>query len=120
MDRSKAALSVWGTIWRIALTLNFVVLARILFRAQDFGHVGEILSALGNEGLHLGHLDWRILTLLGACFVVHWFPRRYVDRIGAWLSSWHIVAQGAAFAAAVLIIMQAASTDVVPFIYFQF
>lgn len=118
--REKKKLSAWGWTWRVALTLNFVVLARILFRAQDFSQAGEIVDALFAGTVYVNSMTPLLWTLLIGCYVVHWLPRSPIDRLRDSLAKIPIPAQGAVLAAALLIIMQAASTEVVPFIYFQF
>ncbi|MGM0578599.1 MAG: MBOAT family O-acyltransferase [Myxococcota bacterium] len=118
--RVKPTFGWWGWTWRVLLTLHFVVLARILFRAQSFGHAGEVTMQILEGTTHVTAMTPILWAMLVGTYVVHWLPRRYVDGIGDLLGRLPMPAQGAALATAVLLIMQAASTDVVPFIYFQF
>lgn len=118
--REKKKLSFGGWAWRMLLTLHFVVLARILFRSQSFEHAGLVLDALTAGTFHVVSVTPGILALLGACYLVHWLPRNLVELTWVWYRRLPTVAQGAALGAAILGIMQAASADVVPFLYFQF
>ncbi|MCB9730457.1 MAG: MBOAT family protein [Deltaproteobacteria bacterium] len=110
----------WAWLWRVALTLHFVVFARILFRSQSFGQAADVASALVSGGTHVTAMTPLLWGMLLGSFVVHWLPRRYVDGIGRTYERLPIVLQGALLAAAILMMMQVASADVVPFIYFQF
>ena len=118
--RVTPKLSWWGWTWRVFLTLHFIVLARILFRAQDFGHAGEITGALLAGTFHVNQMSPALWGMLVGTFLVHWAPRRYTDGIGRAYERLPALVQGVLLGAAILAITQAATTDVVPFIYFQF
>ncbi len=120
LKRQKPVLTTWGWVWRVFVTLNFVAFARILFRAQDFTHAGEVVAAMTAGTGHLTNITPLIGGLLAGTFIIHWLPRRYIDVIGEVYMRLPALAQGALLGGAVLGIMQAASSDVVPFIYFQF
>ena len=117
--RKRPTLNAWGYVWRIALTLHFVVLARILFRAQDFAEAGRIIAAIFDGSTYVTFAP-EVLLLLGACYLHHWTPRKWVDDLSvAWLRL-PALAQGALLAVGILGIMQVAHSDVKAFIYFQF
>ena len=118
--RKKPVLTAWGTVWRVFVTLHFVAFARILFRARDFGDAGAVVEALSEGTLHAVSMTPTLWALLIGCYVVHWLPRGLVNGLARQLARLPIVLQGALLGAAVLLITQAASTEVVPFIYFQF
>ena len=118
--RAKFKWTFGGWLWRMLLTLHFVVLARILFRAQTFEHVGEVVGVLLEGTLHVAAMTPLLWAVLLGCYVVHWLPRSLVDVTWTWYARLPTLAQGAALGLAILAIMQAASADVVPFIYFQF
>ena len=120
LKRVKPVLTWWGLTWRVVVTLHFVAFARILFRSQDFAQAGTVVEALTAGSVHLTNISPLIGALLLGTFVIHWLPRRYVDVFGDLYVRLSPLLQGAILAAAVLGIMQMASTDVVPFIYFQF
>lgn len=144
--RKKAVMTKPGLVFRIALTLNFVVFARVLFRSPTWGKVGEYFGALGGSGavpLNVKGLDlherlyesWGIdlarywdgsgafgfyaLALLVLTFVVHWTPRGYVRALGHAFERAPIAAQGAIFTAAAMLTAQIAD-GTSAFIYFQF
>ncbi len=118
--RVAPRLTWWGWTWRVFVTLHFIVLARILFRARDFTHAGEICASLLSGTAHVNQMTPTLWALLVGTFIVHWAPRRYVDGIGRAYERLPALLQGALLGLSILCIMQVAATDVVPFIYFQF
>lgn len=129
-------IGLWGHVWRIFLTLHFIVLCRILFRSQTFEEAGNIFDIAslpvqaifdpalwpdeGKMPFDVTNMTPWLWVLLVGSFVVHWTPRKWVDGIGTQLARLPFPVQGALFAGAIMLINLAASSDVVPFIYFQF
>ncbi|MGB0589449.1 MAG: MBOAT family O-acyltransferase [Myxococcota bacterium] len=116
--------SRWGLIWRVALTLHFVVLCRILFRCQDFAEVGAFNDTLllgapeGSAWYDIQSEPW-LLGLLLVCFVVHWTPRKWMYAIRDRLEALPLPGQALLFATVVFGVM--ANMEIaVPFIYFRF
>lgn len=118
--RGQGPIRGFSLVWRVALTLHFVVFARILFRSGSFGQAGDVVAGLLRGGTHVTAMTPVLWGMLIGAFVVHWLPRRYVDGIGRRYERLPMLLQGALLGCALLLIMQAASADVVPFIYFQF
>lgn len=124
LKRQKATPGTLGVVWRVALTLHFVVLCRILFRCQDFDHVGRFNETLlwgAPEGVSplATQSDPLALGLMLVMFLVHWTPRTWSFKIRDGLERLPIGAQGCLFGLVLLIVM--ASMEIaVPFIYFRF
>jgi D-alanyl-lipoteichoic acid acyltransferase DltB (MBOAT superfamily) len=127
--KSDEVLGAWGLVWRVALTLQFVVFMRILFRSADPHYTSA--EALAKAGDITGRLfdgafsdvtvltPWLAVLLIGS-YVVHWTPRYWVE------STWHgfrrlpFVLQGAVVAAAIMLAAKLISGRPLPFEYFQF
>jgi D-alanyl-lipoteichoic acid acyltransferase DltB (MBOAT superfamily) len=107
-------------LWKVFVTFNFVVLARILFRADGFAESWQYTVSLCSQGFGLARIDAEIWTVLGVSYAIHWTPRQWVDQAGEWFTRMPAVAQGAALATIAAVVATVAETDVVPFIYFQF
>ena len=107
-------------LWKIALTLNFVILARILFRAPSLTAAGDIWLAMWGNGWGLSRIDkvtW--LVLLGS-FAVHFSPPNWLEEARRRFAVLPAYAQGAVLSIVAVAMAAIAETDVVPFIYFQF
>jgi alginate O-acetyltransferase complex protein AlgI len=105
---------------RWALTLHFVVLGWVVFRAQSIGDVGSFLSRLTVKG-PLTLLSMPVLVALIAVFSLQLLPPQWVQ----WLQG--LTARGrpallAGGLAAVIVLAGAtvSSQGVPPFIYFRF
>lgn len=83
-DPAVAPPGWWAFAWRFLLTFHFVVVARILFRAEDFGGSWAYVQGLMEPGWvmpRFAHLTW-VMLVLG--FAVHWTPEAWQDRAEAW------------------------------------
>ena len=118
-QRQEPAPGLWGHAWRIFLTLHFVVLARILFRAQSFAQAAEVTGVLLRGTTQITAMTGSLWAILGGSYLAHWTPRGIMDTLMERYERLPAVAQGVAFAVVVLLVMQFKS-DVVPFIYFKF
>jgi alginate O-acetyltransferase complex protein AlgI len=129
--RQKPQYGLWGAVWRIFVTLNFVVFARIFFRSKDFEQAGDVfarlgeLSFAGDFDLYAhpdgggGGYDLTVLSVLIGCYIVHWTPRRWIFSIGASYERLPFAAKGAILCVVALVGMNLVEGKV-PFKYFQF
>ena len=107
------------------MTLSFISFTRIFFRSQDLQTVRQLLDGMVNN-LHpellpkivLGY--WKIITLTGICYTIHWLPGGIKSKYRNYFSelSWPMMAIAAA--SVILIVYQFMSSEMQPFIYFQF
>jgi len=116
-SRKQPWLSV---LWKVFVTFNFVVLARILFRADGFAESWDYTVALLNNGWGLGRIDGGVWWILGISYAIHWTPKHWIDNAREGFKGLTPAAQGAALAGIAAVVATVAETDVVPFIYFQF
>jgi len=69
----------WPRTWRVLLTLHFIVLARILFRAEDFGTSWVYLQGLWDATLLMPRFSVLALVILALGFLIHFSPDRWQD-----------------------------------------
>ncbi len=101
-------------------TFHYVCFAWIFFRAPDLGSATGVLVQLSQLSVGAANLTPHILAVMAAGFVTHFWPRRAFDAVVAGYARLHWAWQGASLVAVGLALRKLASTDVVPFIYFQF
>ena len=109
----------------IFITFNLVCFAWIFFRAHDMKTVGQILTQITTSfGFSLIpeiiYSYYIIFTILLVGFTIHWLPAKFKEwyrgifiKTPFWLKAIITVI-------VVIIIFQAKSSNVQPFIYFQF
>jgi alginate O-acetyltransferase complex protein AlgI len=110
----------WLDLLRVVLTLQFVVLSRILFRATSLENAGDVAGQLltGTTSVaQIGDDVWRVL-LLG--FYLHYVPRSQLEWVRARFVAAPAWAQGLMLALVALTVGLFATGGVVPYIYFQF
>ena len=102
------------------LTFHFVCLGWIFFRASSLESAFALLRALALPWTIGPWLSAALSLALGVGLFGQALPMAVRERIRARFSTLPMVAQGAAFAAAVLFIEVLGPSGVAPFIYFQF
>ena len=111
--------------WKILFTFSFITFTRIFFRSTDMESVQQWFGQIANN------MSWDTATqvmkynniplgiiLIG--YITHWLPQSWKDYIEHVFTQSHYVVKGAIAMVVVLICYQAYSTDIQPFIYFQF
>lgn len=126
----KLELRLWGYVWRILLTLHFIMLARILFRAgiyaqhpdiEPWDKVGDIFSALGAGSYDVVTIMTPALwILLVGTYLWHWTPRRWTEMTFTLYRKLPLLAQGLLLGAFILAIVELAAGRPLPFQYFKF
>ncbi|MFT7624292.1 MAG: alginate O-acetyltransferase complex protein AlgI, partial [Myxococcota bacterium] len=107
-------------IWRVALALTFVTLARILFRGEDMAQCWRVTDQLLGTNWTFHHIHWKIWLVMGLSYGIHWSPKRWVTQAGLLFRTLPGVAQGALMAVVLGWMVHLSNTQPVPFIYFQF
>jgi alginate O-acetyltransferase complex protein AlgI len=117
--------SVLYRIVMIFVTLTFISFTRIWFRSANLETVGFIFDRMSN---HLGlDLIWDIIVgyklvfaviLLG--YLIHWIPERFKVQYRTAFAQLPVPAMIAIVVIAFFCLYQAMSSEMQPFIYFQF
>ena len=108
------------------LTFHFVAFCWIFFRASDFANA---LNVIGNIGMLewspqnwwsviAGYQNVAIVMLIG--FIWHFIPQNWQDQQLLFFHRIPVVGKVVLFAVTIWIISATASSEVQPFIYFQF
>lgn len=117
---------LWITrAWKIAFTFAFITFTRIFFRGNDMESINLWFAQVANN------MSWDTATevirhnniplgviLIG--YITHWLPQHWKDYVEHVFAESHYAVKIAIALVVVLICYQAYSTDIQPFIYFQF
>jgi D-alanyl-lipoteichoic acid acyltransferase DltB (MBOAT superfamily) len=107
-------------LFLVAVTFHYVCLGWVFFRAPSFATAWDVLRGLGALSGGTANVSPLLWALLGAGALTHLVPDRWVERgrdLVVWLPA---PAQALLLAATVVAVRLARTTEVVPFIYFQF
>ncbi|MEY4579628.1 MAG: hypothetical protein RL701_4331 [Pseudomonadota bacterium] len=107
-------------VLKIAGTLHFVVLSRILFRASSFSNAADVMRQLAEGSVGLFHITGSVWALLALGYAAHFTPKRLFEGIRQGFVRLPAPAQGAVLAGVAGGLMLVATENVVPYIYFQF
>ncbi len=112
----------WALGWRWALTFQFVVIARILFRADDLGHAAQMWSALWSrwDGLSIPRWSPHAWTVLALGYAVHFTPRAWAESARTGFLSLPAPAWGLALALCGWAGVRWGVGDTLAFIYYAF
>ncbi len=102
------------------LTFHYVCLAWIFFRAEGFPRARAMLRQIFAGGLHVTNLSRGVVLVIALGFAAHLVPDDLYDRVRRRFAALPAPAQGALLFAVALVLKRVASTQVVPFVYFQF
>ncbi|MCR4613211.1 MAG: MBOAT family protein [Bacteroidaceae bacterium] len=111
--------------WRILITFHLAAFAWIFFRNQTFEGSFLMLEQIFTNFQPQIFLQWAtsywavgLLMLLG--YVLHFLPQSWSDRSQQFVTRSPLVVQALLIVAVIFIVIQVKSSDVQPFIYFQF
>ena len=110
----------WLMLLKIFGTFHFVVLTRILFRADSFASAGDVTSQLLKGTTSLAQISWGLWLVLGVSYLIHWLPQGWVTGAKGIFMRLPAPAQGLVVAGVAAVLVKMAATQVVPYIYFQF
>jgi D-alanyl-lipoteichoic acid acyltransferase DltB (MBOAT superfamily) len=107
------------------ITFHFVAFGWIYFRSPDIPHVYQMLNQIGQS------FDWQqipvkiaaykiVFALILFGFIMHLLPYKWKDKAKQWYIDLPIIVKTSIFALAIVVAYQAASSEIQPFIYFQF
>ncbi len=117
--------TVWANIWKIAITFTFITFTRVFFRSESMEVVNGMLSQIrGAMDLSLVPeilvaYKWVFLVMFFG-FFIHWLSDAWKERIKNWFVASPLWVQAVISAATVIVVYQSITSDMQPFIYFQF
>ncbi|MFV0590732.1 MAG: MBOAT family O-acyltransferase [Draconibacterium sp.] len=117
--------NVWANIWKITVTFSFITFTRVFFRSESMDVVNGMLHQIGTAmdlslvPQVLVAYKWVFLVMLFG-FVIHWLSDSWKERIKDWFVASPLWVQVVLAAITVIVVYQSISSDMQPFIYFQF
>lgn len=115
----------WRRVLGILLTFHLVCFGWIFFRASSFENgwlvLEQIFTSFHPEIVPQFFAGYKMVCffiLLG--YVLHFTPESWERKAYQWSTSAPLLAKAAAFTLMIILVMQLKSSDVQPFIYFQF
>lgn len=129
MGLTGASLGSRGSILRyfvnIVVTFHFVAFCWIFFRNMDFGNSMAMLTQICTAfhadifpQLIVGY--WKVFALMGLGYVLHFLPAKWENATKSVMERAPFVAYVAVLLVVIYIAIQMKSSDIQPFIYFQF
>jgi hypothetical protein len=107
-------------IWKIALMFHFTVLSRILFRSPTLDTAGGVWGQLFEGTGTLENVGIGVWAAIVGAMVLHWTPKAWRESLKSWFSGLPAIVQGLGIVVVGIIIMEVATSEVVPYIYFAF
>ena len=105
---------------KIFANLQFVVFSRILFRATSLENAGEITARIGSGTTSLAQVSFSVWLVLLLSFVAHFLPTRWFGSVERAFVVLPAPAQALGLAMVWIGLSYVATSEVVPYIYFQF
>jgi D-alanyl-lipoteichoic acid acyltransferase DltB (MBOAT superfamily) len=119
--RPRDAVDPWPTrALKVFLCLQFVVFSRILFRATGIENAWDVTARLFSGTTSLAQVSTSVWLILVLAMGAHYLPKRVYASAQRWFVALPPLGQGVALAALAGGLALVATTDVVPFIYYQF
>ena len=128
VPRAKVLGSDMHPLWRVVgvlFTFHVVCLGWLLFRASDMANFWAILSNIIHN-FDLAVLPQfvggyrAVVLLIVAGYAMHYLPSRWGEALHRRVASSGFIVQALLLTATIWLVMQVKSTDIQPFIYFQF
>jgi alginate O-acetyltransferase complex protein AlgI len=107
-------------VLKIVVMFHFTVLSRILFRAPNLGNAMDVSGQLLSGGVFLFHITPSIWAVLIASYISHYLPRSLYEACKRLFIRLPAPVKGAALSGVAALLAAVASSEVVPYIYFQF
>lgn len=112
-------------IFAVVITFHFVCFCWIFFRNTTFegsvSMIKQIFTSFHPElfvQLITGY--WKVFLLMGLGFALHWCPDSWQNRCSDMVVRMPLPVQAILIIAVIFIVIQVKSSDIQPFIYFQF
>jgi D-alanyl-lipoteichoic acid acyltransferase DltB (MBOAT superfamily) len=119
--RTRDTVDTWQLhVFKVFWALQFVVFSRILFRATSLQNAADVTARLWSGTFSLGQISLSVWLVLIATFVAHYTPKRWFESFELRFKTMPAPAQGVTLAAVGIVLSLVATSQVVPYIYFQF
>jgi D-alanyl-lipoteichoic acid acyltransferase DltB (MBOAT superfamily) len=102
------------------VTFHFVCAAWVFFRASSFENADLVFARLGSLTFHHQNLPPSLLLVLALGFLTHYWPKSWFDTVRQRFVVAPGLVQGLALFAVAVVLRHMATSDAVPFVYFQF
>ena len=115
----------WVQVLCVVFTFHFACLCWIFFRNKEFAGsltmIHQIATAFHPELLwQLLTGYWQVMSLMALGFILHFAPQRWENACKRAFVKLPVIAYVVILTAMIVLIMQVKSSDIQPFIYFQF
>jgi len=114
-----------AVVWKITLTFCFITFTRVWFRSSSMDIVNEIFHQITSNfkfylipKIIISYYPIFLMMLLG--YILHWLPYTLKDKIRNYFIESSLAFKVVITAIVIVIIFQSLSSDLQPFIYFQF
>jgi alginate O-acetyltransferase complex protein AlgI len=109
----------------LIVTFQFVSFLWIFFRAPNFEYAGQMLNQIFTNFNGLLVLEWikgyrMIGIFIGMGYLFHWLPQKFDLGVYRFMRAMPIPAQSVFVAIVIWLMYQTRTSDIQPFIYFQF
>jgi D-alanyl-lipoteichoic acid acyltransferase DltB (MBOAT superfamily) len=122
---SGAEMPAWKRVINVFFTFHLVCFAWIFFRADSMSKVGDMLAQLFTRfepSVFLQFVDGyrTIFILMVIGFIIHFLPKKVDAKVQRFITILPAWAKALLLCAAIFLVIQMKSAEIVPFIYFQF
>ncbi len=107
-------------VLKVLGTLQFVVFSRILFRATDLRSAGDVVERLFSRTWSVANVAPAVWVVLVVGYALHYTPRAWVGVARDRFCELPAAGQGIVLALTFAVLSLVASSETVPYIYFQF
>ncbi len=119
--RTRDMVDPWQVhVLKVFWALQFVVFSRILFRATSIQNAVDVTGRLFTGGFSMAQVSTSVWVVLVGSFVAHYLPSAWFAQVRERFMALPAPAQGVAVATAGILVSLVATSEVVPYIYFQF
>ena len=111
--------------WAIFLTFNFITFTRIWFRSESFEKAAQLITQIQtNFSLELApdiiSAFWKVFAVMVLGYIIHWLPTNFKNWYKQTFINAPMILQVVISFITVIFLYQVVSSDMQPFIYFQF
>lgn len=111
---------LWLHILKVFATFHFCVFSRILFRSPDLETAYRVALQLFHGTLSVAQVTSGLWAAIVIPYLIHWTPKRFFVPVEHLFIRLPAPLQGAVAALVGAFLTSVASSEVVPYIYFQF